>query len=494
MMSNNDIKYAPVFYEGQHDDARTNLAIAQTAAREGATMSNYMEVRGFMKEGDRITGASVRDMLSGKKMEVKARSVLFCGGPFTDDLRQMEDGKEFTPAVDGAAGIHIVLPSYYAPSGIGLVDMSTSDGRFLFFLPWEGHVVVGTTDHREKASMRPVPDEAEIKWILNEAAKYLDPELCVRRQDVLSAWSGVRPLAMDPHADSSAGASRDHVISHNPKSGVVFVAGGKWTTYREMAEDAIDKLLAVNPSLKKASRFPCMTLSTSLVGKAGFTPNLSIRLIQEYGVSQAVANRLCRAYGGRAAEVLSLAELELGFNRRDMSTLKMLLPSFPIVEAEVVYAARHEWAMHVEDVIARRTRVAFLDKRAALKAIDRVTELMGDELGWGSIRREQEILRALDFMAHFGGPEKREDELQDISSRMATHADISAIFKEIDEDGDGSVSDVEIEAMVGRLGYSMSPTELSALMKSCDTDGDGLVSELEFVAWWESESSNPETQ
>ena len=130
-----------------------------------------------------------------------------------------------------------MLPSYYAPAGIGLVDMSTSDGRFLFFLPWAGHVLVGTTDHKQKATMRPEPDESEIKWVLSEAAKYLSPELSVRRQDVLSAWSGVRPLVLDPNTSpdaKTASASRDHVIFHNPESGIVFAAGGKWTTYREM--------------------------------------------------------------------------------------------------------------------------------------------------------------------------------------------------------------------------------------------------------------------
>jgi glycerol-3-phosphate dehydrogenase len=132
----------------------------------------------------------------------------------------------------GASGVHVVLPSYYAPSGIGLVDMNTSDGRFLFFLPWEGHVLVGTTDRKAVPTMRPIPLENEINWILTEASKYLTTELQVRRSDVLSAWSGIRPLAYDPHADTSSTVSRDHVISYNQENGLIFVSGGKWTTYR----------------------------------------------------------------------------------------------------------------------------------------------------------------------------------------------------------------------------------------------------------------------
>lgn len=130
-----------------------------------------------------------------------------------------------------------MLPSYYAPESFGFVDMNTSDGRFLFFLPWEGHVVIGTTDRKcNPLDNRPEPSEEDIQWLLNEAGKFLSPELKIERKSVLSAWSGIRPLATDPNAaaGSTASMSRDHVVSHNKETGVVFVAGGKWTTYREM--------------------------------------------------------------------------------------------------------------------------------------------------------------------------------------------------------------------------------------------------------------------
>ncbi len=171
-LDNNIIKYCSVFYEGIHDDARTNLAIAMTAAREGAVIVNYCEAIKFIHSQDetatggisqtnRVIGAVVRDRVSDTDFEVRAKSVLFCGGPFTDELRQLED-PDAIRAVTGASGIHIVLPGYFAPANIGLVDMSTSDGRFLFFLPWKGHVLVGTTDHQCEPTMRPVPDESVI--------------------------------------------------------------------------------------------------------------------------------------------------------------------------------------------------------------------------------------------------------------------------------------------------------------------------------------------
>ena len=187
-LSNNEIKYCPIFYEGTHDDSRTNLAVAQTAAIEGACIANYCEavslLRGDAASATRVTGAVVRDVLTGKEFTLRAKSVLLCGGPFTDELRAMEEKEEknitnkssnsssgtFKRAVEGASGIHIVLPAYFAPSSIGLVDMNTSDGRFMFFLPWKGHVLVGTTDHKCQPTMRPVPDESvseiAMEWLI----------------------------------------------------------------------------------------------------------------------------------------------------------------------------------------------------------------------------------------------------------------------------------------------------------------------------------------
>lgn len=173
-LASNQVKYCSVFYEGMHDDARTNLAIAQTAAKENAAIANYCEVVRLLKEDasnpEHVTGAMIRDVTTDEVFPVRAKSILLCGGPFTDELRHLEDGNAKT-AVTGASGIHIVLPSYFAPSGIGLVDMNTSDGRFLFFLPWNDHVVVGTTDHKCKPTMRPVPDES-VNIFLNNSGYY----------------------------------------------------------------------------------------------------------------------------------------------------------------------------------------------------------------------------------------------------------------------------------------------------------------------------------
>ncbi len=205
-----------------------------TAAEEGATVANYTEMTDVITNAAGVaTGVKCRDTISGETYEIKAKAIIFAGGPFTDSMRKLED-PEAKPAVAGAAGTHIVLPGYYCPQTIGLLDINTSDGRFLFFLPWQGSTLVGTTDRPGNPVSTPSPPEEEIRWILKEVGKYLSPELRVRRSDVLSAWQGFRPLATDPHAAPGSPVSRDHVISTNPRSRITFITGGKWTTYREM--------------------------------------------------------------------------------------------------------------------------------------------------------------------------------------------------------------------------------------------------------------------
>lgn len=223
-LSINNLKYCSVFYEGQHDDARTNLSLAETAAIEGAKIFNYMEVTstlhhnaaptgpGIMevKRKGKVNGVVVKDRLSGREYSVRGKVIMSCCGPFANEIRDIGNTvttcnnagtNEANPTppsikpprlVTGAGGVHIVLPSYFAPRGIGMVDMSTSDGRFLFILPWEGLVLVGTTDRKmEDINMQPVPTETEIRWLLKEASKYLNTEeITVRRQGTYGLWNG----------------------------------------------------------------------------------------------------------------------------------------------------------------------------------------------------------------------------------------------------------------------------------------------------------------
>merc|ERR1719353_2419270 len=214
-----DMKYVSVFYEGAHNDSRTNVAIALTAANHGACMVNYAKVHKINFDGNGVAcGAEVADESStgAKPFTVKAKKVVYCGGPFTDGLRQLSEGKDVKKVVNGSGGTHIVLPPYYCPRNMGMVDMMTSRGSFLFFLPWEGYTLVGTTDVKTKPDMHHKVPEDEIQFLINECEKYLNPNLHVRRTDVMSAWYGIRPLCADPNAKDQSSVSRDHTVSHHP--------------------------------------------------------------------------------------------------------------------------------------------------------------------------------------------------------------------------------------------------------------------------------------
>lgn len=478
-LSEKDIKYCAVFYEGQHNDARTCLAIAMTAAEYGAHIANYCEMIEVInnKETGKAEGIRVRDKMTGVEFPVYANKIVFSGGPYTDSLRLMEndalvDGKDekkpFRQAVRAASGTHVVLPGYYSPNQMGLLDYNTSDGRFLFFLPWQGHTLVGTTDTKCPAQTLPEPPEDQIQWILNESSKYLSKDLLVRRSDVLSAWRGWRPLAAaDPNSDE---VSRDHVIYENPESGIVYVAGGKWVTWREMAQDTIDKV--VDPSMG------CKTLDVTLWGgKEGYCSNLAIMLIQKYGMSQDTAEHLVRTYGGQAWDVCELAQA----TDQEWPRFGVLLAkNYPYIDGEVRYACR-EYACTIEDILSRRTRLAFLNRDAAVSALPKVADIMAEELGWSKSVKAEQIAYATQYLAAMGGrvPNKIGSDLRD-----ATYRDVTDIFNAIDADGNGYLDLKEIGDVATALGFPMEDDKLKVAFKEMDENNNGRVSMDEFVHWW----------
>jgi glycerol-3-phosphate dehydrogenase len=415
---NHTLKYVNVFYEGTHNDARTNLAIGLTAAKHGACVTNYTEVMSmiFDDQGKAI-GAKVKDVASGDVFDVKSKTILYCGGPYTDSMRKMSEGEDCKKCVKGATGTHIVLPGYFTPKDMGFVDMQTSDGRFLFVLNWQNHTLVGTTDSKtDEIELHQRGTEEEIQWILNEAKKYLDNSTGLERKHVLSAWQGTRPLVNDPNADPSAtsGASRDHTISHHKETGITFISGGKWTTYREMAEDAIDHILDTAPESVKAKAGPCVTLETPLIGAGptdkapiGWHRNLKYELCSEYAMSIDIADHLAKTYGTRAHDVMAFASSAEESLLTKNKEYGRLIDGYPYIEPEIRYALHKEYAVTAYDIVARRTRLAFLNINAAKTCLPNVVEVMGKELGWSNRRKSQELQDANKVLdANFNGPEK----------------------------------------------------------------------------------------
>ena len=374
MLHAEGLKAGVLYYDGQFNDARMIVCIALTAGQFGALMVNHIRVIDLIREGGKVAGVKVRDSVSGESWEVPARVVVNATGPFADEVRLMDDPAS-RPMLKVSSGIHIVLDRRFAPPDTGLLIPKTEDGRVLFVLPWEGHALVGTTDEPAEVEEHPRPSTEDIAYLLRHIGRYFD--LQVSESDVKAAWSGLRPLIFDPKATDTAKLTRDHLIDQSP-SGLITIAGGKWTTYRKMALDVVDH--AVNRfSLKTASG--CRTDRIFLEGGENYDPQGDAKLVGEYGLDTRVATHLNRAYGDRASEVAMI-----GASGYDT----LLAADHPYIEAEVLYAVRHECAERAMDILAHRTVLALLDSAAATKASARVIDLMAGELGWDDERVQKE--------------------------------------------------------------------------------------------------------
>ncbi|KAJ5226661.1 Glycerol-3-phosphate dehydrogenase [Penicillium citrinum] len=427
MLKRENVIGAMVYYDGAHNDSRMNVSLAMTAALYGSTVVNHMEVTGLTKDADgKLCGAKVKDVIPGKngqkpeEFTIRAKGIINATGPFCDAIRKMDepDTKEI---VAPSSGVHVILPGYYSPSNMGLIDPSTSDGRVIFFLPWQGNTIAGTTDAPTEITPHPEPSEADINWILKEIRGYLASDINVERGDVLAAWSGIRPLVRDPNKTSSQALVRNHLVSVS-RSGLLTCAGGKWTTYRQMAEEAVDEAInAFKLTPRPSKDVPdisgvggsglvadgatldgtCQTHQVRLIGAHGFSKTLFINLIQHFGLETDVAKHLTESYGDRAWQVAALsAPTHERFPVRGCRISAL----YPFVDGEVRYAVRHEYAQTAVDVIARRTRLAFLNAEAALEALPQVIDLMGDELNWTPSRKDVEWKESLSYLASMGLP------------------------------------------------------------------------------------------
>ncbi|KAI4160899.1 MAG: hypothetical protein LQ342_005325 [Letrouitia transgressa] len=422
MLRKENLFGALVYYDGAHNDSRMNVSLAMTAAIYGATVVNHVEVIGLEKGADgKLIGARLRDRIQQKnghktqEFSVRAKGVINATGPFTDGIRKMDDPK-VSEIVAPSSGVHVILPGYYSPSKMGLIDPKTSDGRVIFFLPWQGNTIAGTTDAPTNISQNPIAGEEEINWILAEIRSYLAPDLNVRRGDVLAAWSGIRPLVKDPHSKNTESLVRNHLITMSD-SGLLTCAGGKWTTYRQMAEETVDEAikqykLAPGPTLEAprvsgtemiddgaALNGTCQTHQVRLIGAHGFSNTLFINLIQHFGLESIVAKHLTESYGDRSWTVAALsAPTEKRYPVRGIKISAL----YPFIDGEIRYAVRHEYAQTAVDVLSRRTRLAFLNAQAALEALPKVIDLMTEELNWDKKRQDLEWRDTVEFLASMG--------------------------------------------------------------------------------------------
>jgi glycerol-3-phosphate dehydrogenase len=352
-----------VYFDGQFDDARLLINMVATAAKQGATLINYCSVTALNKGQDGfVSGVRARDEESGEEFSVTARVVINATGPFSDSLRRMAD-----PAVQAmiapSQGIHLVFDRSFLPGDTAMMVPHTSDGRVMFAIPWHDHTVVGTTDTPiSEPAPEPSPMEQEIEFILKTAAQYLHK--APTRADVLSVFTGIRPLVKAANSSNTAALSRDHTI-HIDESGLLSIAGGKWTTYRNMAEDCVNHAAILG-------KLPERECSTKRLNIHGFHTQA-----QKFGH--------LRVYGSDAPAIQDLM-------RSDAELAEPLARELPYVGAEVVWGTRYEMARTVEDILSRRTRALFLNTKAALEAAPKVASLMARELerdrSWESVQLE----------------------------------------------------------------------------------------------------------
>ena len=379
MLKADGLKAGVVYYDGQFNDARMAVTLALTAQQHGAVVANHVEAIELSKNCGKVCGARVRDAIAGEQFNIRARGVINACGPFVDRLRQL-DAPDSRPILKASTGIHIILSQRFAPPEAGLMIPKTEDGRVLFILPWQGHTLIGTTEAASAIVDHPPAREEEIEYLLRHINQYFN--MAVTRADVKSVWSGLRPLVQAPDTANTAQLVREHLIDVSD-SGLLTVAGGKWTSYRKMAEEAVDQ--AIHTFLLGPVR-ACYTRRFPLFGAENFDARGESGLIKDYGLPADVAQRLHHAFGDQARRVAELARG--GFSAR-------LHADHPYLEAEVIHAVRHEFAERASDVLTRRLSLALLDNAAAIAALPRVVELMGDELGWDQRRRDEERASAM---------------------------------------------------------------------------------------------------
>ena len=360
-ISTKNLSGGVLYHDGQFDDSRLAINLAQTAAEQAATVINYCTVQSFIKTSARITGVVIKDRLAGTIFTINSKSVINATGVFTDAVMAMDDEKHL-PIVSPSQGVHIVVDDIFFKGLHAMMIPTTDDGRVLFAVPWHGKVIIGTTDTPVKNIVaEPIALPEEINFIINHANRYLNTNIAYK--DVKAVYAGLRPLIKVKGKKGTAILPRDHTVIV-AQSGLVTITGGKWTTYRTMAKHAVDKAAVEGKLTKKA----CVTAALHIHGYMDSFNKDSVLL----------------AYGSDSSYIMQLMDKNPPFKEN-------IHPALPYSKAMVVWAVQQEMAMTVEDVLARRTRALFLDAKAAMEAAPAVAAIMAAILNKDEAWQQQQV-------------------------------------------------------------------------------------------------------
>lgn len=369
-LSQKNLNGGILYFDGQFDDSRLAVNLAQTAIGLGATVVNYCGVSGFVMDGSKIRGVRAKDQLNGKEYLINAKVVINATGVFADAMLQQAEGHKEETIVP-SQGIHMIVENNHFSGDAGMMIPKTDDGRVMFIIPWNGKLLLGTTDTPvDTIAMEPIALKEEMDFIIAHFNRYTSSEIGYR--DIKSVFVGLRPLAKTGDKKRTSVMPRDHVIKVLP-SGLVHVTGGKWTTYRSMAENAIDR----------ASRAAGLTLS-----------KCTTRDLKIYGWTDKIINSHLSVYGSAAHSIIRLLS-------DDHSLTEKIHPDYPCTRAEVKWIIENEMAVTVEDILARRTRLLFIDAMAAIDAAPAVASMLASATGKGAEWEREQIKEFITLAASY---------------------------------------------------------------------------------------------
>ena len=379
LLRNEGLVGSVVYADGQFDDGRYNLALVKSLVEAGGDALNHVRVVSFGRDAQgKLCSAEIAHELTAKRFTVKAKVFINATGPWADSIRKMAN-PEAQRRMRVSKGIHVFLSLDLQKSKSALLIPKTEDGRVLFAVPWfDRLLLVGTTETEVSIDDEMNVTKDEVAYVLRHLNHYL--ETPVSAEQIVSGTAGMRPLVSASGRRATSRLARDHEVELDEKSGLISIMGGKWTTYRAMAEDTINQ---VERSLRKAVT-PSRTKDHLLAGGEQYTPEYAKSLVTKFGISEEVAQHLAVKFGVRATALLELVgqDSELG---------RPIVAGFAPIRAEVIYSAREEMAITIEDVLARRTGLQLLDWRAAREAAAVTGSLMARELGWGAERTRSEV-------------------------------------------------------------------------------------------------------
>ena len=378
MLNTSGLVGTVAYTDGQFDDARYGIALVNTFVENGGAALNYSRVAGFAKTKDgKLCEAHVEDQLSEERFTVRAKAFVNATGPFSDQVRSLAN-PGIHPRLRLSKGIHILLPLEAAFRLDAMLIPQTDDGRVIFAIPWQGRLLVGTTDDEAALDDELAVKHEEVEYLLRHLNRYLRRPFSI--DQVMSGIAGLRPLVSPGDARNTKKLIRDHEVEVNQDSGLISVLGGKWTTYRAMAEDAVN---VVQQYLKSAVS-PCKTQHFRLTGAEGYGPTFWHTLVPKFHISPDTAQHLSEKFGTHAVEVLELA-------RTDRHLAAPIVAGAPSIQAEIVYSIRYEMAASIEDVLARRIGLQWFSWNSAIAAAPLVGSYLAQEHGWMAGQTQQAV-------------------------------------------------------------------------------------------------------